>query len=73
MGVAAAKKEAISIHAPRKGERLIKIKDSTKEMLFQSTLPARGSDSCASLTIQRADISIHAPRKGERLQTEMTL
>ena len=37
--------------------------------IFQSTLPARGSDqSCAGYFSARIVISIHAPRKGERLQ-----
>ena len=34
----------ISIHAPRKGERLKARAHSSARHLFQSTLPARGSD-----------------------------
>ena len=34
--------------------------------LFQSTLPARGSDTDKERQLVTVDISIHAPRKGER-------
>ena len=37
-------------------------------IVFQSTLPARGSDFARSLSQIRKFISIHAPRKGERRQ-----
>ena len=37
-------KRVISIHAPRKGERLGKLIGVGKSTIFQSTLPARGSD-----------------------------
>ena len=81
----------ISIHAPRKGERLIlrfrRIAanvdfnprspqgGATAELCaryldkgkFQSTLPARGSDGRLSSPFPASSrISIHAPRKGER-------
>ena len=36
--------EAISIHAPRKGERQRLLRPSGQRCGFQSTLPARGSD-----------------------------
>ena len=35
----------ISIHAPREGERLAAFLETIREIIFQSTLPARGSDS----------------------------
>ena len=38
-------RRAISIHAPRKGERRSSARPSKSAALFQSTLPARGSDS----------------------------
>ena len=34
----------VSIHAPREGERPLGTDDHTQALLFQSTLPARGSD-----------------------------
>ena len=34
----------ISIHAPREGERQNKPKRHSRQNIFQSTLPARGSD-----------------------------
>ena len=61
-------RQDISIHAPRKGERPNHSRYNSPKNVFQSTLPARGSDSCPfcpPLAAQR--ISIHAPRKGERL------
>ena len=67
MRMARGRIEAISIHAPRKGERLTYGFIASPKILFQSTLPARGSDGkiyyVASLI---SFISIHAPRKGER-------
>ena len=57
----------ISIHAPRKGERHKVLQEKTEAFLFQSTLPARGSDLHDVLRFRVArQISIHAPRKGER-------
>ena len=57
----------ISIHAPRKGERLYHgTCKYTIFFLFQSTLPARGSDHYLAGVREVAVISIHAPRKGER-------
>ena len=35
--------QAISIHAPREGERPRKVIDSALDQLFQSTLPVRGA------------------------------
>ena len=60
-------KMPISIHAPRKGERLCSTGTPSSAIPFQSTLPARGSDTDywrGGLTW--VGISIHAPRKGER-------
>ena len=37
--------QCISIHAPRKGERHVVVAQDGNENIFQSTLPARGSDS----------------------------
>ena len=59
--------EDISIHAPRKGERLIYGVGHFKQGGFQSTLPARGSDLPLGIVVYGRYISIHAPRKGERL------
>ena len=58
---------AISIHAPHEGERrYIKDADGIR-LLFQSTLPTRGSDTCAMPKIPiKLLISIHAPHEGER-------
>ena len=45
--------------------RLCHVPIATAE--FQSTLPARGSDSCHLAVLDFIyEISIHAPRKGER-------
>ena len=80
---------AISIHAPRKGERRQKggTVSETQNFnprspqggattkwkcwwlpeVFQSTLPARGSDASIAFNAAKSMvISIHAPRKGER-------
>ena len=38
----------------------------TDTTIFQSTLPARGSDTDKERQLVTVDISIHAPRKGER-------
>ena len=64
----AAEGGKISIHAPRKGERLIHCLFSFIFLfIFQSTLPARGSDILRFRRIAaNVEISIHAPRKGER-------
>ena len=58
---------SISIHAPRKGERLDTSTATPLRRVFQSTLPARGSDVVHGRKPPRCQfISIHAPRKGER-------
>ena len=58
---------AISIHAPRKGERPCAMNCwGATYNIFQSTLPARGSDERRRRTMKLINISIHAPRKGER-------
>ncbi len=59
----------ISIHAPRKGERPLTLRELRIIAKFQSTLPARGSDFITSISHGSSTISIHAPRKGERLFT----
>ena len=57
----------ISIHAPHEGERLLAPASFNVFIVFQSTLPTRGSDT-AKLNIDRTRaISIHAPHEGERL------
>ena len=56
----------ISIHAPRKGERQGKVSIKAANLIFQSTLPARGSDYIQNRPAGYRYISIHAPRKGER-------
>ena len=57
----------ISIHAPREGERPSGLSVPFAFCLFQSTLPARGSDVAREIfnPVDGA-ISIHAPREGER-------
>ena len=40
-----SKASNVSIHAPHEGERLERAENARSEMLFQSTLPTRGSDS----------------------------
>ena len=58
---------SVSIHAPREGERLEQAVRAGRMVLFQSTLPARGSDASARGRARGgALVSIHAPREGER-------
>ena len=58
----------ISIHAPHEGERLSAANEKIGMIIFQSTLPTRGSDSSKFFFISSYDtISIHAPHEGERL------
>ena len=53
--------------SPQGGATTTEDKSSLVAAIFQSTLPARGSDSQQIQQIQgRTNISIHAPRKGER-------
>ena len=57
----------VSIHAPRVGERQWVFDQRALGWLFQSTLPAWGSDARDIAHIaQRVEVSIHAPRVGER-------
>ena len=56
----------ISIHAPHEGERQYRHSQNAHIMLFQSTLPTRGSDLQALILAIIIDISIHAPHEGER-------
>ena len=58
---------SISIHAPREGERLSEVRGLRVCDIFQSTLPARGSDHANAQRVRARKISIHAPREGERL------
>ena len=57
----------VSIHAPHEGER--RLNDRIKELriLFQSTLPTRGSDEIYQAAELHLRVSIHAPHEGERL------
>ena len=59
--------QPISIHAPHEGERPGATDPIVLELVFQSTLPTRGSDR-PQLSDQRhlEVISIHAPHEGER-------
>ena len=63
-----ARSALISIHAPHEGERpFLSFFTSLRQMLFQSTLPTRGSDCPSkSYTSLHLLISIHAPHEGER-------
>ena len=63
----------ISIHAPHEGERLIINAIVKHHMLFQSTLPTRGSDvAVLGWKMSQQQISIHAPHEGERPATSIT-
>ena len=68
----AVKATLVSIHAPREGERPVMKTIPNIHSMFQSTLPARGSDQwkAAELSALRK-VSIHAPREGERLSRNM--
>jgi len=58
---------AVSIHAPREGERHVGLAHPLPVNAFQSTLPARGSDDVQPARAACTDnVSIHAPREGER-------
>ena len=58
---------AISIHAPRTGsDTLVKLW-SGAELIFQSTLPARGATFFFAALKRLSIISIHAPRTGSDL------
>ena len=64
----AARGHTISIHAPHEGERRESFLQLRREIIFQSTLPTRGSDTPATCKeCKHYDISIHAPHEGERL------
>ena len=55
--------------SPRGGATCRRWKRRIKSHMFQSTLPARGSDPRAIPSNARAAVSIHAPREGERPYT----
>ena len=63
----------ISIHAPRKGERRAALACFTLSVLFQSTLPARGSDLCMLVRdrIQR-EFQSTLPARGSDLALQLT-
>ena len=64
----------ISIHAPHEGERLSAANEKIGMIIFQSTLPTRGSDSSKFFFISSYDtISIHAPHEGERHYLQSSL
>ena len=56
--------ERISIHAPRTGSDGDHTARTLRNLVFQSTLPARGATWYLKLTDGREAISIHAPRTG---------
>ena len=57
--------------SPQGGATTTEDKSSLVAAIFQSTLPARGSDDYGQYaTAATQQISIHAPRKGERLPTD---
>ena len=57
--------EAISIHAPHEGERLISFLYPSAQMIFQSTLPTRGSDDvCKGAVGLAAYFNPRSPRGG---------
>ena len=58
---------AISIHAPHEGERRLSGRLDRPLIIFQSTLPTRGSDLKPDTYYTLINgISIHAPHEGER-------
>ena len=60
----------VSIHAPREGERRRSASVQAASRMFQSTLPARGSDLMPADGVEGGvAVSIHAPREGERLMS----
>ncbi len=65
---------AISIHAPREGERLPPLREVVKTGAFQSTLPARGSD-CAGVLIQgfSTHFNPRSPRGGATESNDITM
>ena len=54
----------ISIHAPRTGSDALILLGLLVEVLFQSTLPARGATNSYGIINNCKRISIHAPRTG---------
>ena len=54
----------ISIHAPREGGDDYQTVDDGNDTVFQSTPPARGATTLATIINQQIFISIHAPREG---------
>ena len=68
------KSDKISIHAPHEGERLNVSRDKAKNWrAFQSTLPARGSDSmmsCVSASLGRFQSTL--PARGSDNQAIIT-
>ena len=52
--------------SPRGGATLLHPRHRQPHLLFQSTLPTRGSDKCRKLTNHCTAVSIHAPHEGER-------
>ena len=56
----------VSIHAPRVGERRYVQRAIVRGKVFQSTLPAWGSDENVRRYSVQNLVSIHAPRVGER-------
>ncbi len=67
MLLTSAASKLISIHAPHEGERRRCAESNINWLLFQSTLPTRGSDDMVSyLNNFFTEISIHAPHEGER-------
>ena len=60
--------EDVSIHAPHEGERLHCLIAGKTTVVFQSTLPTRGSDvGHINVCARVRTVSIHAPHEGERL------
>ncbi len=58
--------KVISIHAPRKGERLECDYYSTGNINFNPRSPQGGATGVSEIAELMESISIHAPRKGER-------
>ncbi len=62
-----ARRPAISIHAPREGERRARLRRGRAHPHFNPRSPRGGATTVQSSVTQSQPISIHAPREGERL------
>ena len=66
-GLPLARTRNFNPRSPRGGATRIILAEKILLILFQSTLPTRGSDHCKDCRLRGREISIHAPHEGERL------